>query len=294
VRDAQLASILSLLAYYVIVIAGLLCGLGIWALVLGFVGMGFVARSQGQMFFKRIVQLPAGLPGAHFHQEIFHAVWPNAWRTGLVGIGSFLSLQANTLICSGILTLKETAAYGLSFQLVTMLFGLCNVWVAVKLPLINNLRQQGRSDEIVSLFARRMRLTILSYVVGALVIIFLAPWVLHWMKSKTPLIFPEQLAVLALIRLLELHQTQYCFLVLSENYNPFLKPSLISGAGIVVVSMVLTPIYGVWGLILSMGLVGLFFNDWWPVLRALRGLKLKPADYFLHQFLRPKAWLELF
>ncbi len=294
VREAQLASILSLVLYYVIVIAGLLGGLGIWALVLGSVGMGFVARSQGQRFFKKIVVLPGGLPAAHFHWEIFRAIWPNAWRTGLVAISSFLSLQANTLICSGILTLKETAAYGLSFQLVGMLFGLCNVWVAVKLPVINTLRQQGRNDEIVNLFARRMRLTILSYVAGALVIIFLAPWVLHWMKSQTPLISPEQLAVLALIRLLELHHTAYTLLVLSENNNPFLKPSLILGVAVVVVSMVLTPIYGVWGMLLSMGLVGLCFNNWWPVLRALRGLGLKPGDYFLHHFLRPKAWLELF
>jgi hypothetical protein len=63
---------------------------------------------------------------------------------------------------------------------------------------------------------------------------------------------------------------------------------------VVVISMALTPIYGVWGVILSMGLVGLCFNNWWPVLRALRGLGLKPANYFLHQYLRPTAWLELF
>lgn len=294
VREAQWASIVSLLFYYVSVTAGLLAGLGIWALVLGFVGMGFVARNQGQSLFQKIVQLPTGLPAAHFHREIFHTIWPNAWRTGLVSIGSFLSLQANTLVCGAILTLATTASYGLSSQLIAMLFGLCNVWVAVKLPFINTLRLQGRNDEIVNLFARRMRLTILSYVAGALVIIFLAPWVLHWMKSKTPLISPEQLAVLALIRLLELHHTAYTMLVLSENYNPFLKSSLILGVVVVVVSLVLTPICGVWGVILSMGLVGLCFNNWWPVLRALRGLNQKPADYFFYQYLRPKAWLELF
>lgn len=294
VREAQLASILSLLSYYIIVTTGLLCGLGIWALVLGYLGMGFVARSQGQWFFKKVAALPGGLPGAHFHRELFHAIWPNAWRTGLVVIGSFLSLQANTLICSGYLDLKTTAAYGLSFQLVAMLFSVCNVWIAVKLPFINSLRQQGRNEEIASLFARRVRLAILSYAAGALVIIFLAPWALHWMKSRTQLISQEQLAVLLLIRLLELHHTAYTMLVLSENHNPFLKPSLILGVAVVVVSLALTPVYGVWGVIISMGVVGICFNNWWPVLRALRGLNEKPASYLLHQYLRPKAWLELF
>jgi O-antigen/teichoic acid export membrane protein len=294
VREAQLAAIVSLLLYYVIVTAGLLAGLGIWALVLGYLGMGFVARSQGQWFFKKIVCLPEGLPSAHFHREIFRAIWPSAWRTGLMSIGAFLTLQANTLVCSAFLSLKTTAAYGLSFQLVAMLFGLCWVWITVKLPVINTLRVQGRNDEIVTLFARRMRLTLLSYVAGALVIIFVAPLALHWLGSKTPLISTEQLAVLALVRFLELHHSMYAVLVLSENHNPFVKSSLVFGSAIVVVSVVLTPFFGVWGLLLSMGLVQACFNNWWPVLRALRGLGQKPGDYFLHQYLRPKAWLELF
>ncbi len=294
VREAQLASILSLLFYYACAMVGLLAGLGIWALVLGYVGMGFVARSQGQWFFKKLVALPGGLPRACFHREIFHAIWPNAWRTGLVGISSFLSLQAATLICFGLLTPAVTAAYFLSFQLVNMLFGLCSVWLNVKLPVINTLRQQRREGEIAEIFARRLRLTLLCYLAGALVILFLAPVVLHWMKSKTPLISPEQLAVLALIRLLELHHTAYTMLVLSENHNPFLKSSLIGGIAVVVISLGLTPVLGVWGVVLSTGLVSACFNNWWPVLRALRGLNLKPAEFFLHQYLRPKAWLELF
>jgi O-antigen/teichoic acid export membrane protein len=294
VREAQMATILSLLFYYVFVTAGMLAGLGLWALVLGYVGMGFVARSQGQWFFKKMVALPGGLPRAHFHREIFHAIWPSAWRTGLVGISSFLSLQAATLICFGVLTSAVTASYFLSFQLVNMLFGLCSVWLAVKLPFINTLRQQRREAEIAELFARRMRLTLLCYIAGALVIIFFAPPVLHWMKSKTLPICPEQLAMLALIRLLELHHTAYTMLVLSENYNPFLKSSVISGVAVVVISLVLTPLFGVWGVILSTGIVGVCFNNWWPVLRALRGLNLKPGEFFIHHYLRPKAWLELF
>jgi O-antigen/teichoic acid export membrane protein len=294
VRETQVASIISLLFYYVVVAAGLFSGLGIWALVAGSVVMGFVARHLGKHFFKERVQLPGGLPHAHFHPELFQAIWPNAWRAGLVGVGGYLSVQSNTLICSAFLGLKTTAAYGLSFQLVNLLFGLCLVWVSVKLPLISALRQQDRRDEIADIFGRRMRLSLLSYSAGTLVILFVAPLVLRWLGSKTPLIATEQLAALAFIRLLELHQVLYATLVITENHNPFFKPSLIFGAATVVVSALLTPFYGLWGLILSMGLIQALFNDWWPVLRGLRGLGFKPGAYFLHHYLRPKAWLELF
>ena len=292
-REAQFVGIISLLSYYLIAVTGLLFGLGIWALVLGSLGMGIMAQSLGRQFFKQFVNLPHGLPGARFHREIFQAIWPNAWRTGLVAVGAFLIVQSNTLVCSIYLGLKTTASYGMSFQIVAMLFGLCNVWVAVKMPVITQLRVQGRNDEIVNLFVRRMRLTILSYVSGALVIIFLAPPALHLLGSKTPLIPWEQLAVLALIRFLELHHSLYAGLVLSENQNPFLKTAVITGAAIVASSLVLTPVYGVWGMLLSAGVVQLCYANWWPVLRALRGLGLKPADYFTHNFLSPKAWLEL-
>jgi O-antigen/teichoic acid export membrane protein len=294
VREAQVATIISLLIYYVVVTAGLLAGLGIWALVAGSVVMGFVARHLGKRFFKERAQLPGGLPRAHFHREIFRAIWPNAWRAGMVSIGSYLTVYGNTLVCSAFLGLKTTAEYGLSFQLVNLLFGLCNVWFSVKLPLINVLRQQGRREEIAELFARRMRLSLVSYVAGMLVIIFVAPPALHWLGSKTPLIETAQLAALAFIRLLELHQSLYATLVQTENYNPFVRPSLIFGTAIVVVSVIATPYWGLWGLLLSMGLVQLLFNDWWPVLRGLRGLGVKPGAFFLHQYLRPKAWLELF
>jgi hypothetical protein len=146
----------------------------------------------------------------------------------------------------------------------------------------------------VNLFARRLRLTLLSYAAGALVILYAAPPVLHWMRSQTALIPFDQLAGLLLIRFLELHQTQYCFLIMSENRNPFLKPSLITGAATVILSLALTPVWGIWGLLLSMGLVQLAFTNWWPILRALRGLNLRFRPFFLHHYLRPRAWMELF
>ena len=294
IREAQVASIISLLAYYVVVMAGLFAGLGIWSLVVGYVVMGFVARHWGKQLFKRHSRLSSGLPKAHFHPEIFQATWPNAWRTGLVGVGSFLTIQANTLICSAFLGLKTTAAYGLSFQLVNILFSLCNVWLAVKMPAINALRLQNHNEKIANVFACRLRLTLLSYVGGSMVILFAAPIVLHWLGSKTPLIPFDQMAGLLLIRFLELHQTQYSLLILTENHNPFLKPSLITGAATLIMSLVLTPFWGVWGLLISMGVVQLAFTDWWPVFRALKGLNLSPRVFFIHHYLRPRAWVELF
>ena len=261
-------------------------------MVLGSVAMGLVAQHLGRRLFDKVAALPGGLPATRFDREIFSAIWPNAWRTGLVGIGGFMIVQANTLVCSAFLGLKTTASYGISFQIISILYGLCGVWVAVKMPQINQLRVQGRPDEIVAVFVGRMRLTILSYWAGALCVIFLASPALRLLGSKTTLLPADQLAVLAFIRFLELHHGQYAGLVLSENRNPFLKSALITGVAVVVCSIILTPYFGVWGLLLSTGLIQACYNNWWPVVRALRGLNLNPRRHFVRNFLNPRAWLK--
>jgi hypothetical protein len=68
---------------------------------------------------------------------------------------------------------------------------------------------------------------------------------------------------------------------------------LITGVAIVICSTILTPYLGVWGLLLSTGVLQACYNNWWPVMRALRGLNIPLWHYFLHHFLKPRAWLEL-
>lgn len=283
-REGQHITILSLLFYYMVAVAGLLAGFGIWGLVLAGIGMGWALRFFGRHIFSRMAALPGGLPPARFHWEIFSAIWPNAWRMGLVSLGAFLAVSANTLVCGAFLGLKTTASYGISFQLVSLLGSLSAVWVQVKIPTINQLRLQNQNEEIVRIFVGRMRLFILSYLAGTLAILYLAPMALQMIGSKTPLLSFWPLAVFALIKFLEMHQWLYAQLVLAENLNPFLKPSLISGSATVMLSVVLTPQFGLWGLLISEGAVQACYCNWWCVLRALRGLKLNPYRYFLRFF----------
>lgn len=265
--------------YYIAAVAGLLAGLRLWALVGAALLMGIATRWLGRLAFVRTASLPGGLPRARFHRAVFDAIWPNAWRTGLVAFGAFMIIQANTLVCSAFLDLAATASYGISLQLVTILVGLASVWVQVKIPHISQLRVTGESAAIARLFACRMRLVILSYAAGAVCIISAAPRVLEAIGSRTQLLPANQLAVLLVIQFLEMHHSLYGALVLTENRNPFLRPALVSGVLIVALSITLTPRLGVWGLLLSAGAVQIAFNNWWPVLRAIRGLGMAPGGF---------------
>lgn len=284
-RLAEQIGIVAQLAFYLIAIPALIRGWGIWALVGGFVVTGAVIRSAGSRAFRRRAALEAGFPRAQFHPKVFSAIWPNAWRMGLVSVGSYLILQANTLICSAYLGLEITASYGLSLQLVGLLIGVSQIWVMVKLPQINQLRVHQKNKEILTTFVSRLRLTVLTYLGGAVAIVIVGPWALNLIGSRTPLLPPWILIILLFIRFLEMHHSLYAMLVLSENRNPFFKPALISGAVIVALSLILTPRIGVWGLLISTGLVQACYNNWWPIVRALRGLDANMID-LLRLFLR--------
>jgi O-antigen/teichoic acid export membrane protein len=276
VKEAQQVTAACLLVSFALAAAGLLAGGGIWALVLGTVVAGFAERLLGRAVFRRLVSVPAG----KFDFSVIRALWPTAWRTAAVGFGAFLILQANVLVCSAFLDLRTTASYGLSLQAVTLLVGLSSIWVRVKLPAINYLRAQGMVERIPAIFRSRIGLALLTFGAGALILLLFGRPLLAFLNAQTQLLPTALLATLLLIQLLEMHHSLYAELVYSENANPFVRPALISGGAIVVLSVLLTPRLGVWGMLLATGLVQLCFNNWWPVVRAVRGLGPAGQNYW--------------
>jgi hypothetical protein len=79
---------------------------------------------------------------------------------------------------------------------------------------------------------------------------------------------------------LEMHHAQHAQIVLTENRNPFVIPALVSGGSVVGLSLLLTPHLGIWGMLLSFGITQMAFNNWWTVLRGLKGLGISPRTYF--------------
>jgi O-antigen/teichoic acid export membrane protein len=275
VKEAQQITSVCLLLFVCLAVAGLLAGLGMWALVAGTIVAGIAERVIGRMFFFRLVPLPPG----KFDVPVLRALWPIAWRTAAVGLGAFMTLQANTIICSAFLDLRTTASYGLSLQAVTALVGISSIWVRVRLPAINHLRAQGMVERIPQIFRQRIVFALLTFGAGAGALLLFGRPLLEMLKTQTQLLPTALLATLLLIQLLEMHHSLYAELVYSENVNPFVTPALISGGAIIILSVLMTPRFGVWGILLPSGFVQLCFNNWWPIVRALRGLRPAGQNY---------------
>jgi O-antigen/teichoic acid export membrane protein len=279
VQIAQRILFGSALISFFVMLGGLLANFGIWALVLGTISAGAFIRWGGRLFFIRLAG-PETNSRARPEFDLIASLWPTAWRSGLVSLGAFLVVSANTLICSAFLTLKVTASYGLSLSLITMLTAASSTFTQIKVPLINQFRASAQINDIVEIWIQRTRVSIGFYLVGALLLLLFGNQVLQLIGSKTLLLPQGQLALALIILGLEMHHVLYASLIISENRNPFVAPALISGAATLTLSLLLTPHFGVWGMLLAQGCTQACFNNWWTVYRAIQGLGVPWIEYW--------------
>lgn len=257
-------TVLGTLAYLVVTTCALVLDGGIVALALGQAVQPLLTNFR---LNSRMHERTACFPndGGRDESRILSVLWPNSWRVGVVMLGAYLINNANILIASRFLTLEETASYGLSMQLFTILTTIAYMLVQARMPEISALRQVPNIAAICPLFGRQLIFALGIFILGSSVILLVGDLCLILIKSQTSLLPPTILAFMAVYRLLEFHHGAFAMLVMSGNRVPFVLPSIVSGACIIVLSLWLAPISGVWGLLIAVAGVQALFNNWWPV-----------------------------
>jgi len=265
---------------YTIAAIGLVLRFGIWSLAAGSLLMAIFTRMAAMRAFHRTT-------GNAFRQRnagglqwsLLLKLWPNSWRLGICGVGAYLSVPATVLICSAFIDLETTASLGLSLQLLNKLVAMSAVWLLVKIPELNRYRAQEQLRRLVAVFVARIRLSLLTYVLGAAAIIAVTPALLRITGAQTSLLPLPLFAILCVMLLLSLQQALHGHVILTENRNPFALAQLLTGMGVVILAVILAPRFGLNGILLAALAVPLFYLDWWIVLRALSGLGVRPLEY---------------
>ena len=273
VRKSARISLISQCVQLAITIAGLLLGYGIWTYaVVGIVGTVISWMLTKKAFYEDAT-VPAITPRPEEMSAVFACLWPMAWRQGVVMIGAFLIQKGNTIVCSSRLGLDETATYGLSLMLLSMLLQITGIPLALKWPLIGQLRVQRDILRIRRIFFPYLYGGLAVALIGILIGPFALRPILDYMGAKTT-ILPNGLFILfGIIYLLEQQHSSYAMLVLSENRNPFIIPAITSGIVILITSWWAAGIWGIIGLILSQGIIQLLWNNWWTIWVAMAGIR---------------------
>jgi O-antigen/teichoic acid export membrane protein len=276
-RELQMAFLWSGLAYVASAALLLLFGCGLWAMVVASGLRGVICRFICCHAFREAVP-EVTAEGLKANLAMIKKIWPNAWKFGLLSLAVYLINSGAVLVCRAFLGEELTASYGLTSQLGLLLVSFSSLWLTVKWPQLTILRAQGHLEEMATLFARRLGWSLLTFCAGGAFLVLLGNRLLEW-KGSSALLLPWPYLVVYLLYLgQQLFYGQFGNLTFTENVVPFYRLALCTGVGMMLLSLVLTPRYGMWGLILSPVIVAQFGNSWYPVWRGFRGQPLSPRQ----------------
>jgi O-antigen/teichoic acid export membrane protein len=208
-------------------------------------------------------------------REFIKPILPNAIKLGLTFLGSFLITRASIVIGSLFLSLDDIASYGITIQIIAIIASIASIYFTTYQPKIVQCRVQNDNVTIKHIYLKGCALQLCTFVVGGLALVFLGEWVLIVIGSKTPLLSKSLIVLALLVSLLETNHGNAASMLLTKNEVPFFKPSLISGACVVIglIFMLKYSELGVITLILVPLLVDISYQSWkWP-LEVIKDLK---------------------
>jgi O-antigen/teichoic acid export membrane protein len=284
IRDVQLAYVWSGLGYVACAAVMLTCKMGLASMIIAsFVG-GWILRWRCRRVYREVVPNPAQREQPD--PQIVKKLWPNACKFGVLSIGGFCIANGNILICSQFLGKEVTASFGLTAKLANFMVSFAGLWLAVKWPQIAILRTQGRLEEMSKLFASRLTLVMVSFVGLGLALLFTGDALLAWKGSSSRMIPAPVLTCYLIYLAQQLLYVQFGTLAFTENVVPFFKISLFTGLGVIVCSLVLTPLLGLWGLVVAPLIAETAYSSWFTIRRGFQGQPLSLRRFCRAMFYR--------
>jgi len=163
-------------------------------------------------------------------KEHFRTIWPNSWRLGLYFGGSYLSSNANVLLCSDVFGLEAAGRYGLSLQVISIAAGMAGVWTMVKWPFVGQLITRQDIPAVRRLLWPRLWLQVGTFMCLAAAAILAGPVLIRFIKSDKEFLPAAWMTLLALNGLFETHCSIWNTLISMWNKLPMLWPTLATNA----------------------------------------------------------------
>jgi len=278
VREMHLAGLWSSLLYLACAAVLLVSGQGLLSMVLATGLRGLVMRAVARKAYHKSVPALAG-PPAHADLTILNRLWPNARKFGVLSIGGYFQSNAGVLISSAFLSTELTASVGLTNQVGVFIINCANLWLGVKWPEITMLRTRGALQSMARLFARRLALTLGTFLILALATLLFGNTILGWKGTVTRLLPSPYLLIYFLYLGHQVLYTNFGMLAFTENVVPFFRLGLFTGLFTLGLSLILTPAFSLWGLLLAPILSEGGCSGWFVVRRGFQGQPLSVTEF---------------
>lgn len=232
---------------------------------------------------QRLAGESAVRPSVGEVREVLGILWPNTWRLGLQLMSGYLMTNANALICLKYFGLAANAQYGLSVQLVTIITGMASVWVAVKWPIIVQMRARNDTTGMQRIVWQRVWLQNLTYILMAAVTIALGPPILTWIASDKTVLPRFWLALLALQFFLDMQLSFWTALISTQNRMPFLRTMVATHATSLLLALIFIQLmtFKLGALVVAPLVAGLILVYWYWPLQGAKSIQTELRRFML-------------
>ncbi|HEY5591684.1 MAG TPA: O-unit flippase-like protein [Paludibacter sp.] len=214
--------------------------------------------------------------------EVMKVMAPNAFKIGLTTLGFFALSQAITLISPFYLTLPEVAQYGISKQMVSLIFSIGGTWFGTFYPQLTQYRVRNENDSVKRLYVKAILIVTIIFIAAGSGLLLLGNPILKMIHSKTFLLNDWFLLLMIIFSFFEACQSISTSTLLTKNEVPFFKSVLLSGTGSLVLLFIMFKFtnLGVLSMILAPGIALSVYHNWkWPYM-VIKDLKIKPIDFY--------------
>jgi len=264
----------------------LIMGTGLVGVAIAHLGYGLMFRLIAKNKFYRYKGIGEKIESVRLTKEqytikeILWAIWPNAWRDGLVTLSKYLLNQATTIVASLYLSLADTGVYSLCVQLTTAIATIAGAFLSAYLPSLQSAfinRDVEKQKSILSL-------VVCSYIsfeiIGALGMMLVCIPVIHMLK-------PTYRISILLFLLVGFYQfilkfiNCYSTYISTTNRLIYARSFIVSSIACVVLSVAFAGglKLGVYGLVAAQILSQIAYCAWKWALFVHRELNISP--YFM-------------
>lgn len=254
---------------------GLLSGGGLLLLASAYLGSAILARAYARRICGPLIS-PKGRGEGSNRRTLttLRRLWPNAYRAGIVSLGSFLISRFSVLVVSTYLGLAVAASYSITMHVFAVVSSVSQVGLVTFLPRLAGARVRRDQNELRRLVTAALLLMAGVFVAGGGAVLAFGNQALTVLGSKTLLLDRSLLGLLAVIYLLEANHSLCAAVITTSNTVPFMRAAIWSGAAVCLMSLGAAWLgMGLLAIIGIQGGVQLLYNNWkWPldVYRDLR------------------------
>ncbi|WP_294481700.1 O-unit flippase-like protein [uncultured Bacteroides sp.] len=273
----------SKIVYLLICIALLFAGCGLMSVVIANFVAPFVQRYYSYIsFYSR--EMKDKLRGEQVpKQEIkdtFNTLWFNTKRLGSIFVAQYGISQSGIFLCGLFLSLPEIASYGLLMQLVGGVLCTCakSLFNTVT-PLFGKDIVRNDKQALVRHFSLGNFVFWVIFIIGGLLIVLVAPWMLQLMHSNSLLPSTLIMVIFVVDALLDYNHSNFTYIFMAENRYPFLKADIYTGVAVVIFTFATLYFtdWGLLGVVICRFICMLCYNYWkWPI-EASRKLQVSIA-----------------